>query len=203
MISALEHYSYCPRQFALIHMEQVYEENVYTMRGNAVHKKVHESDWETLDGGRIERGLPLWNARLGLVGKSDVVEFLGEIPYPIEYKHGYKREKEHDDVQLCAQALCLEEMLGLDVPCGAIYHHSSRRRREVVFTPECREKTESIVSAIRVLLASGQLPPALNDHHCHNCSLKNSCIPEIADRSRWLSEGRRLFEMEQGREEAK
>ena len=130
MISALEHWSYCPRQCALIHLEQTFDENLYTLRGRAVHKRVDEPVVEELVGMRIERALPLWFKALGLTGKADVVEFHGETPYPVEYKHGPHRVQEHDDLQLCAQALCLEEMTGRSVPRGAIYHHSSRKRRE-------------------------------------------------------------------------
>src|SRR5438552_3319316 len=112
MISALEHYSYCPRQCALIHQEQTFSENLYTLRGRAVHEQVDEPEAVVEKGVRVERALPLWSNRLGLVGKADVVEFRGETPYPVEYKHGPPREKEHDELQLCAQALCLEEMTG-------------------------------------------------------------------------------------------
>ena len=112
MISALEHWSYCPRQCALIHVEQTFDENLYTLRGRAVHKRVDEPVVEEQAGVRIERALPLWSKALGLIGKADVVEFHGETVYPVEYKHGPHREQEHDDLQLCAQALCLEEMTG-------------------------------------------------------------------------------------------
>ena len=112
MISALEHYSYCPRQYALIHQEQTYDENLYTLRGRAVHKQVDEPEYEVAHGVRVERALSLWSDRLGLIGRADVVEFHGATPYPVEYKHGPRRQKEHDDLQLCAQALCLEEMTG-------------------------------------------------------------------------------------------
>src|SRR5690554_2605501 len=117
MISALQHWSYCPRQCALIHMEQAYDENVHTMRGNAVHKRVDIPGFETFEGVRSERALSVWSDSLGLVGKCDVVEFHpdGRI-YPVEYKHGRRRIREHDDLQLAAQAMCLEEMLGRPVP---------------------------------------------------------------------------------------
>ncbi len=124
MISALEHYSYCPRQCSLIHVEQTFDENIYTMRGQALHRRVDEVKSEYQEGVRIERALPLWSHRLGLIGKADVVEFHGKTPYPVEYKHGPRRKKEHDDLQLCAQAICLEEMTGEEAPKGAIFHHS-------------------------------------------------------------------------------
>ena len=179
MISALEHWSYCPRQCALIHIEQTFDENLYTMRGQAVHKRVDEPESEIVDGVRVERAVPLWSKRLGLIGKADVVEFHGETPYPVEYKHGPRREKEHDDLQVCAQALCLEEMTGKEVPRGAIYHHSSRRRREVAFTPVLRRGVEEAITGIRGMLESGTLPPPVNDRRCEHCSLRESCMPSV------------------------
>jgi len=192
MISALEHWSYCPRQCALIHVEQTFDENLYTLRGRAVHQRVDEPESEIVDGVRVERAVPLWSKQLGLIGKADVVEFHGEMPYPIEYKHGPRREREHDDLQLCAQALCLEEMTGKQVPGGAIYHHSSRRRREVVFTPALRQRVEEAVAGIRRMLGSSTLPPPVNDHRCEHCSLRESCMPSVVgeqERARVLVRG--------------
>ncbi len=179
MISALEHYSYCPRQCALIHQEQTYDENLYTLRGRAVHKQVDEPEHTVEAGVRVERALSLWSDRLGLIGRADVVEFHGKTPYPIEYKHGPRRQKEHDDLQLCAQALCLEEMTGQDVLEGAIFHHSSRRRRVVHFTPVLREKLAQTVAAIRQMMEAPILPQAVNDARCTHCSLQDSCIPSV------------------------
>jgi CRISPR-associated exonuclease Cas4 len=196
MISALQHYSYCPRQCALIHVEQTFSENVYTLRGRAVHERVDEPDSEAEAGVRIERALPLYSERLGLVGKADVVEFhAGGVPYPVEYKHGPKREREHDDLQLAAQALCLEEMTGKPVRFGAIYHHSSRRRREVEITDDLRRQVAETVAAIRAMLAAGSLPPPVNDERCRHCSLRDACQPEAVAALRKLREARvRLFE---------
>ncbi len=194
MLSALEHYSYCPRQCALIHVEQSFDENVFTLRGRAVHERVDEPEWTVEDGVRIERALPLWSNRLGLTGKADVVEFRGDTPYPVEYKHGPRREKEHDDLQLCAQALCLEEMTGQPVPRGAIFHHSSRRRREVEFTPLLRQKVEQCVLEIRAMLTSHVLPPAVNDARCKNCSLQDACLPSVVgEQARFKHLQRDLF----------
>ena len=186
MISALEHWSYCPRQCALIHVEQTFDENLYTLRGRAVHKRVDEPVVEEQAGMRIERALPLWSKSLGLVGKGDVVEFHGETPYPVEYKHGPHREQEHDDLQLCAQALCLEEMTGQPVPRGAIYH-SSRKRRDVEFTPGLRTRVLEVTEAIRAMLKATRLLPPLNDHRCTHCSLQESCMPAVIDEGRWAS----------------
>lgn len=177
-ISALEHWSYCPRQCCLIHAEQAFEENIHTLRGQAVHARTDEPGIETRPGLRVVRAMPLWCDRLGLVGKSDVVEFLPDgTPYPVEYKHGKKREKRHDDIQLAAQALCLEEMEGRTVPFGAIYHASSRRRREVAITPELRQAVEICMAEVRAALSSARLPPPVNDKRCGECSLKDLCQP--------------------------
>jgi CRISPR-associated exonuclease Cas4 len=179
LISALEHWSYCPRQCALIHLEQVWDENLYTLRGRHVHDRVDQSEGDLQEGVRVERAVPLWSDRLGLSGKADVVEFHGSTPYPVEYKHGPRRRWGHDDLQLCAQALCLEEMTGQPVPRGAVYHHSSRRRREVDIDTDLRARTEEAIRAVRELLRQDRLPPAVNDARCEHCSLRESCLPSV------------------------
>lgn len=187
-ISALNHYAYCPRRCALIHVEQTYDENLYTLRGHHLHERTdqpNESGWEA--GVRVERALPLWSKRLGLIGKADVVEFHGETPYPVEYKSGPNRQYDNDDLQLCAQALCLEEMTGKAVPQGAIYHHSSRKRREVICTLELRAQVVQVIQAIRHMLASKQLPPPVNDRRCTKCSLQEACMPSVIDEGRRAS----------------
>lgn len=178
-ISALQHWAYCPRQCGLIHLEQAFEENIHTARGQAVHHLVDEPGYEMRAGVRVERTLPLWSDRLGLIGKADLVEFHPDgTVFPVEFKHGRKRQKTHDDIQLAAQAMCLEEMLGRPVPTGAIYHASSRRRREVAITPALHRLVGETAAAIRAMLASGTLPPPVNDNRCRECSLKDICQPE-------------------------
>ena len=198
MLSALQHWSYCPRQCALIHLEQAFDENVHTMRGIAAHERVDNPGFETFEGVRSERALPVWSERIGLIGKCDVVEFHpdGRI-YPVEYKHGKKREKSHDDIQLAAQAICLEEMTGKVITHGAIYHHGSRRRREVVITQALRDQVIETVNAIRAMLESGKLPPPVNDLRCNECSLKEICQPQAVS-GRVLQHGlmRTLFDPE-------
>jgi len=178
-ISALQHWAYCPRQCGLIHLEQAFADNLHTARGQAVHHLVDEPGYEMRAGVRVERALPLWSDRLGLIGKADLVEFHpdGTI-FPVEFKHGRKRQKAHDDIQLAAQAMCLEEMLDNPVPTGAIFHASSRRRREVAITPELRRRVEETAAAIRAMLASGVLPLPANDSRCKECSLKDICQPD-------------------------
>ena len=193
-ISALEHYSYCPRQCALIHREQTFDENIYTLRGRAVHERADEPEGATEAGVRVERALPLWSSVLGLVGRADVVEFYGETPYPVEYKHGPVRQGKHADLQVCAQAMCLEEMLGVRVPEGAVYHFSSRQRRGVVFTPELRQRVTQAIAGIRRVLSSDALPPAPADARCKNCSLIDSCMPyAVADKGKIAAAQRQLY----------
>lgn len=197
-LSALEHFSYCPRQCALIHLEQVFDENVYTLRGRAVHQRVHQVDSFLEEGVRVERGLPLWSNRLGLVGQADLVEFHEGIPYPVEYKYGKYREKdiEHAAVQLAGQAICLEEMTGIAVPKGAVYCHSSHRRYEIAITPELRNKVEATTVAVRAMLLEGKLPPPVNDKRCRNCSLNTICMPSaIGDGSKARSLVAGLFQL--------
>jgi len=186
LISALEHYSYCPRQCGLIHVESVFDENVFTIRGRIDHKRVDEAESTLERGIRIERSIPLWSDELGLYGKSDVVEFHSDGSIiPVEYKHGTRQVRTHDDVQLCGQALCLEEMYGREVPIGAVYSTSTHRRRIVEFTEEIREHTMEIICSVRDLVAaSGPLPPAFGDARCNNCSLIGACVPETILKAR-------------------
>lgn len=179
MISALEHYSYCPRQCALIHIEQTFDENIYTLRGHLAHERVDQLTSRNEETIRVERGLSLWSKHLGLVGRADVVEFHDETPYPVEYKQGQKRDWQFEAIQLCAQALCLEEMCGLPVPKGAIYYCSSRTRREVLLDDVLRAAVQDATKKVRELLACGNVPDAVNDQRCRHCSLLDSCLPQV------------------------
>ncbi len=179
-LSAINHWAYCSRRCGLIHMEGEFTDNIHTSRGNAEHEKVDSIHHEAKDGRRIETALPVWSDSVGLIGRCDVVEFLNDgTPYPIEYKHGPKRKWLNDDLQLAAQAICLEEMLNRPVPNGAIFHARSHRRREVVITQELKRLVEENVDAIRAMLASGILPPPVNDARCRECSLREICQPEL------------------------
>jgi CRISPR-associated exonuclease Cas4 len=203
-LSALQHWCYCPRQCALIHAEQAFAENVHTLRGQAVHARVDDPGVETRAGVRAARAVPLWCDRLGLVGKADVVEFLADgTPYPVEYKHGRKGKTGkaakgvHDDLQLAAQALCLEEMTGKAVSLGAIYHATSHRRREVAISAALRRQVEETIAAIRLALASGKLPVPVNDERCRECSLIDLCQPApLAARERQHLLAAQLFKAE-------
>lgn len=195
-ISALQHWSYCPRQCALIHVEQVFADNVHTARGNAVHALVDEPGAERVGTVRIERAMPLWCDRLGLIGKADLVEFARDgTAYPVEYKHGPRRRQGHDELQLAAQAVCLEEMTCKQVPSGAIFHFSSRRRREVLIDDALRRDVEQAVVAVRALIAATALPPPVNDDRCRNCSLIELCQPKVlAEAQRYHTLLGELFE---------
>lgn len=198
-LSALEHWIYCPRQCGLIHLEQAFEENIYTARGQALHHLVDTPGYEIKAGVRVERALPIWSDHYNLIGKADLVEFHPDgMVYPVEFKHGAKRQKLHDDIQLAAQAMCLEEMLGDPVSKGAIFHASSHRRREVNVTPELKQLVLDTADAIRAMLSSGKLPPPANDARCNACSLKDICQPEaLAQRDRQHQQRLALFNPEQ------
>jgi CRISPR-associated exonuclease Cas4 len=180
-LSALQHYSYCPRQCALIHQEQTFTENLFTIRGSIVHERVDEPDSRMEGETEIQTAVPLVCERLGLVGKADVIEVLPDGSLcPVEYKHGPRRQKEHDDIQVAAQALCLEEMTGKRIGEGAVFHHSSRRRRAVPITPELRAKVEDIAGRVHELFRSGRMPPPADDSAlCRNCSLVDVCQPDL------------------------
>jgi len=180
MISALNHYLYCPRRCGLVHVEQVWSENLYTMRGREVHENVDETSSHVLEGVRYERALPLWSKTLGLTGKADLVEFHGEIPYPVEYKSGRHKRFTNDYTQLCAQAVCLEEMLGVTVEKGALYWHGSRERQEVIITAAMRRQLEEVVAVVREMIAEHRVPAPVNDKRCEDCSLREACLPHVA-----------------------
>lgn len=179
-ISALEHYSYCPRQYALIHREQTFDENVFTLRGSIAHERVDSGIASIQENVRVERSMSLWSNKLGLIGKADVVEFYDDKLLPVEYKVGRRRMDRHADLQLCAQAMCLEEMLDMPVRKGAVYHIASRHRRDVLFTPELRDRVHQAISAIRTINAQKALPPPVEDKRCPPCSLIEACMPRVS-----------------------
>lgn len=177
-VSALQHYVYCPRQCALIHVERVWEENLYTLRGRRAHERVNIPKGMVREDVRVEYALPIWSERLGLVGQADVVEFHPE-PYPVEHKVGRRRARHADEIQLCAQGICLEAMMGIEVPRGALFYRASRRRREVIFTEELRAEVAQVVVKVRALLSQTHLPPPVADARCRDCSLAEVCMPYL------------------------
>ena len=181
-VSALNQYAYCPRRCALIFMDSEFENNIHTQRGSAEHdradKTFHVCDAE---GVHLEYALPVWSRRLGLSGRCDVVEFHPDgTVYPVEYKHGKRKKWLNDDLQLGAQMVCLEEMLDVSIERGAIFHKGSQHRREVEFTADLRRQVEETANAIHILLASGQLPPPINNQRCPECSLNGICMPGVS-----------------------
>src|SRR5262249_26087966 len=157
----------------------LWSENAYTLEGSLAHKKVHgqPSREELGTTGKVVRGLWLRSNRLRLVGVADLVEFRPE-PFPIEYNRGRRRRWDNADVQLCAQALCLEEMLQVSVSRGAIFHVRSKRRRSVEFDAQLRRTTEEAVARLHALLESGEVPPPVLHPKCKACSLHDLCMPE-------------------------
>jgi CRISPR-associated exonuclease Cas4 len=190
-ISALQHWVFCPRQCGLIHLEQAWAENRLTAEGRTLHEKVHESDTENRPGVRIVRGLRLVSYALGLVGQADVVEFRQNEtgiplpgasglwqPFPVEYKRGKPKKDNSDNIQLCAQALCLEEMLGATIPVGAFFYGKPRRRTDVELDAALREKTRQTAAALHELFDSRKTPAVRYSKKCDNCSLYLQCMPK-------------------------
>ncbi|MDQ6960967.1 MAG: CRISPR-associated protein Cas4 [Mariprofundaceae bacterium] len=179
-ISALQHYIYCPRQCALIHVAQAWSENLHTQKGQREHERVDVAEYEMKDGVRIERALPVWSDSLAITGKCDVVEFHPKnMVFPVEYKHGPRKAGLHDDVQLCAQALCLEEMLDCSISIGAIYHVKSRRRREVQLDHGLRQTTLETVAAVHNMVKKQRVILSPYGKHCKQCSLLEMCMPDV------------------------
>ena len=186
-LSSLQHYVFCPRQCALIHIEQIWDENRLTAEGRIMHERVHEADRESRGKVRIEYGVPVRSLRLGLIGKADVVEFHqlpGDRwqPFPVEYKRGKPKPDDCDRVQLCAQAMCLEEMLAVEVPSGALFYGKIRRRQDVVFDESLRRKAEETAQKARALIESGKTPPPVFGKRCKSCSLVAECLPKTIEK---------------------
>jgi CRISPR-associated exonuclease Cas4 len=234
-LSAINHFLFCHRRAALIHIEGIFIDNQHTVRGDIVHEHADLPGYEVAKGVKLLRALPVWSERLGLSGKCDIVEVEGDqgaevggqksdlnkhltpalsperrggtnltpalsaldaltpnpspigwardktpgALRPVEYKKGKRRQFDNDDAQLCAQALCLEEMFGIVVQKGAVFHAASKRRREVEFTPELRKLTEDAVMELHRLVASETVPSAVLKPACEECSLYNICLPQV------------------------
>lgn len=194
-LSALAHYLYCPRRCALVHIERIWSENRFTAEGRLLHDKANQPTVEKRKGVRTVTAMPLENEALEIAGVADVVEFhatkQGEQPYPVEYKRGKPKANRADEVQLCAQALCLEEMLGNPCPEGALYYGKTRRRQVVLFDNVLRTLTRQTIADARALIDGGKTPPAKYEtKRCDACSLVDDCQPKLLAHGRnvnaWL-----------------
>ncbi|NBD10522.1 CRISPR-associated protein Cas4 [Corallococcus silvisoli] len=204
-ISGLQHLVYCERQAALIHVERIWEEDAATVAGKLFHERVDRVGNDRRETGRVARALPLRSERLGLVGQADTVEYHpdatapgGLRPFPVEYKRGRVKSERADRVQLCAQALCLEEMHGVSVPEGALFYGASHRRVGVVFDVALREATESAARRLATLILERRVPRAVYDARCAPCSLKPRCLPEsVSDPGRAVRHLARMLKVEE------
>ncbi|MDT3695306.1 MAG: CRISPR-associated protein Cas4 [Ignavibacterium sp.] len=206
MISALQHYVYCPRQCGLIHVDDVWQENLFTVRGDILHQKVDTDTYETRGSVKTVRGLRIHSFKYGLVGRCDVVEFHSKksknnsgiitgalnkekvldniIVLPVEFKSGEPKEDISDKVQLCAQVFCLEEMLNTQIKEGAFFYGKIRRRNLIEINNELRTQTENIISAVRKIVESKIIPAAVYEQKCRNCSLQTICQPKAMNKTK-------------------
>jgi len=197
MISALQHYIYCPRQCGLIHVDNAWQENLFTTTGNILHEKVDTDTFETRHGVKTVRGLRIHSFTFGIVGRCDVVEFKEtstqkEIT-PVEYKAGEPKEDLSDKVQLCAQAFCLEEMLGTTIQQGAFFYGKIRRRSVVELDEPLRNETIKVIEEVRKIISSQKVPPAVYSDKCRNCSLYSICQPKAMNNKKFATYMRDLY----------
>ena len=188
-LSALQHLIFCERQCALIHIEQAWAENLFTAEGRIMHERVHTEERASKGKIRIEYSMSLRSLRLGLIGKADVVEFHRHAdgswqPFPVEYKRGKPKKDNSDKVQLCAQALCLEEMLDIEVSDGALFYGKTRRRLDVIFDTRLRKLTEETAIRLHELIESKRTPMPVYAKKCNSCSLAKMCLPKTIERKR-------------------
>lgn len=196
MLSGIQHFMFCPRQWALIHIEQQWEENKLTVEGQILHKNVDNPFYRQKNGNVVTlRSLQVSSKVLGLYGITDAVELIPVDspedaithnrykgfwkPYPVEYKRGHCKPDERDEVQLAAQAMCLEEMYNISIPYGAIYYNEEKHREIIDISDTLKNITKQCAEVMHKIFKSGILPQAIYAHHCLNCSLKNICLPEI------------------------
>ena len=196
MLSGVQHFAFCRRQWALIHIEQQWEENYQTTSGELLHEKAHKEEFFEKRGNKMTaRGLRISSSKLGVTGQCDVVEFLLSnngvnvtgyeglwTVVPVEYKNGIPKESLEDEVQLCAQALCLEEMFVTEIPKGYLYYGKNKRRQEVVFTEKLRIETIGMLEEMHQLFGRGYTPKVKYAKKCRSCSLVNICIPKIQEK---------------------
>jgi CRISPR-associated exonuclease Cas4 len=198
-LSALNQYAYCPRRCYLIHAEGEFKDNLHTESGTREHEHVDQLTHDIKKGVRVEFALPVWSDTLGISGRCDAVEFHPDgTVFPVEYKHGKRKQWDNDDIQVAAQALCLEEMLKTDIPNAAIYHIQTRRRREVSIDKDLRNQVTATVKAV-INLLNGQHCPPPTEHikRCPQCSLNELCNPELLnEKSRLQQLSAQLFNLE-------
>ena len=199
-IAALQHYAYCPRQFALIHLEQAWSDNHFTAQGNVLHERVDSQEAESRGSKRSERSVEVRSERLGLYGKLDLLEVFtqadGSKRYvPVEYKRGKRKVMDWDRIQLCAQALCLEDMRGVSVAEGALWYWQERLREVVPLDERLRTETLTCINAVRAVLQSQITPPPTADaKRCKACSLLDECAPAVARKDRSAQYAQALFD---------
>lgn len=195
-LSALQHYLYCPRQCALIHVERLWAENLFTAEGRILHERSSKPGQDLRGNVRTITAMPIRSLALGVAGVADVVELrrAGEAwkPYPVEYKRGAPKAHRADEVQLCAQALCLEEMFETEIIEGALFYGKTRRRKPVAFDAELRRLTQVVAAETRALIAAGRTPaPIYEAARCRGCSLAELCWPKRLSRrasvAAWLA----------------
>jgi len=190
-VSALQHYLFCPRQCALIHVERIWQEDGATAEGRILHERVDGGRPDRRRGVRTVRGIALRSLAHGLAGKADAVEFAGGAPYPVEYKRGRPKAHRADEVQLCAQALCLEEMFGRPIAEGALYYAQTKKRLPVAIDAPLRALTIGIAAEVRAMIAAGRTPPPRAMPACKHCSLADQCRPQRLEKppavQRWLA----------------
>ena len=185
LLSGLQHFCFCPRQCAFIHLEQLWSENFLTASGRILHEKVHSGLVESRQCMRIERDLKIASSVLGITGKTDAVEFYSDgTVIPIEYKHGKPKEDSSDEIQLCAQVMCLEEMLDVRISQGALFYFKVRKRVPVVISPELRQKTFFVAESFHELIQKGKTPAAQYEKKCDSCSFIEECFPESVGRNK-------------------
>lgn len=198
MLSGLKHFRFCRRRWALVHLEQQWQENALTLEGHYMHERVHDDNFTELRGSvLLSRGMPVRSEMLKITGECDMVELhkseagvpiqgregLWQV-YPVEYKHGEPDERGADELQLCAQAMCLEEMLVTEIPEGAIYYGKTRHRMTVALTEDLRKQTKDALKEMHRLFAQGYTPKAKWTRACKNCSLVEICLPKLEKRMR-------------------
>ena len=182
-ISAIEHFSYCPRQCALIHCDCIWNDNAHTVNGVRAHRRADSGEHRHERGKRVLRSIPLWSETLGLSGRADVVEMKDGEVCPVEYKSG-TRHGNAADLQVCAQAMCLEEMLDVSIRHGFVWYGGPRRRDRVDLTPALRSEVQHIILDIREQMLIGKLPPAPDDERCNECQFQEHCLPSLVSNVR-------------------